>query len=80
MVKDGAFSHKIEYASILLEILNLERHLNRFVGSKVAAILMNGRILPSGGVVLGRVCVCSLRSRLVLFTYRHIINSQIVLF
>ena len=47
-------------------IRNLEGHLNRFVGSKVTAILVNGGILPSGGVALGRVCACSLRSRLVL--------------
>ena len=37
------------------------------IGSKVTAILMNGWILPICGVVLGRVCISSLRSRLVLF-------------
>ena len=66
MVEDGAFSHKIDYVTILKEILNLEGYLNRFIGSKVMAILVNGEILPSGGVALGRVCSCSLRSRLVL--------------
>ena len=34
----------------------LEGHLNRCVGSKVTAILLNGRILPPGGVASGRVC------------------------
>ena len=47
------------------EMLNLEGHQNRCIGSKVTAILMNGWILPTGGASLGRVCACSLRSRLV---------------
>ena len=66
MVEDGALSHKIEYVPMFLEILNLEGHLNCFIGSKVTAILGNGGILPSGRVASGRVCTCSLRSRLVL--------------
>ena len=32
-----------------------EGHLNRCIGSKVMAILLNGWILPSGGVASGRV-------------------------
>ena len=32
------------------------RYLNRCIGSKVTAILLNGWILPTGGVALGRVC------------------------
>ena len=48
------------------KIINLDKHLNCFIGSKVTAILMNGGILPTGGVALGRVCACSLCSRLVL--------------
>ena len=55
MVEDCDFSHKI----------NLEGHLNRFIGSKVTAILVNGGILHKGGASSGRVCACSLRSRLV---------------
>ena len=65
MVADGAFSHKINCFPYFEEILNLEGHLNRFIGSTVTAILVNGWILPSGGVASGRVCACSLRSRLV---------------
>ena len=61
-----AFSHKINYDTILLEIQNLEGHPNRITGSKVMAILLNGWILPIGGVASERVCACSLRSRLVL--------------
>ena len=38
------------------EILNLEVHQNRRIGSKITAILLSGWILPSGGVSLGRVC------------------------
>ena len=35
-------------------------------GSKVEAILLDGQILPIGEVVSGRVCACSLPSRLVM--------------
>ena len=65
MVEDGAFSHKIY----------------NFVGdsksgrasksqdcSKVTLILRNWWTLPLDGVALGRVCVCSLRSRLIYTT------------
>ena len=55
VVKDGAFSPKID-------ILNLKGHLNRSIGSKVTAILVNWEILPSGGVASGKVYACSLRS------------------
>ena len=65
MVEDGALSHKIDYVAIFKEILNLEGHLNRITGSRVTAILLNGWVLPVGGIALGRVCACSLRSRLV---------------
>ena len=40
-------------------------HQNRIIGSRVTEILLNGWILPIGGIALGRVCVCSLPSRLV---------------
>ena len=36
--------------------LNLEGHQNRSVGSKVTAILLNGRILLTGGVASGGDC------------------------
>ena len=62
---DGAFSHKIGYITIFKEIVNPEGHLNRITGSKVTAILLNGWVLPIGGASSGRVCACSLRSRLV---------------
>ena len=42
MIRDGAFSHKIDYDNFFLIILNFEGHLNRFIRSKVTAILVNG--------------------------------------
>ena len=48
-MEDGAFSHKIDYLTIFLEILNLEGHPNRITGSRDMAILMNWWILPIGG-------------------------------
>ena len=77
MVGDGASSHTIDYVSKFKEILNLEGHQNGIkplmieftklysTGSRVTAILLNGWIFPIGGASLGRVCACSLRSRLV---------------
>ena len=56
MVEDGAFSHKIDDVPIFEEHLNLKGHLNCCTGSKVTAILVNGGILPRGGVASGRVC------------------------
>ena len=47
---------KTTYIDIFAEILNLEGHVNRCIGLKVMAILLNGLILPTGGVASGRVC------------------------
>ena len=65
MVGNGAFSHKIDYVTFFKEILNLEGHQNCITGSRVTAILLNGWTLPIGEAASGRVCACSLRSRLV---------------
>ena len=51
---------------IFSEILNLEGHQNRFIGSKVTRILLNGWILPTGWASSERVGASSLRIRLVL--------------
>ena len=56
MVEDAAFSEKIDYVPFFRENLNLEGHLNCFIGLKVMMILVNGGILPWGGVASGRVC------------------------
>ena len=69
-VADGAFSHK--------EILNPEGHPNRITGSKVMAILLNVWILPICGALSGRVCSCSLRSRLVLLLWGHCENTFVL--
>ena len=55
-VWDGAFSHKIDYATILKENLNVEGHPNYIAGSKVTAILLNVWIFPIGEALSGRVC------------------------
>ena len=57
----------------------MKGHLNRFIGSKVTAIFVNGGILPSGGVASGRVCACSLRRRLVYSIYGGAQGDQLVL-
>ena len=57
MIKDGAFSFKIDYITFCSENLNLEWHINCITGSKVTAILLNRWILSIGGVALERVCV-----------------------
>ena len=58
------------------EILNLEGNQNCCIGSKVTAILLNGWIFHTGGASLGRVCACSLRSRLV-FIYEKDLEQHI---
>ena len=51
---------------VIKNFLNPEEHQNPISGSKGTAILLKGWILSIGGASLGRVCACSLRSRLVL--------------
>ena len=46
MVKDGAFSCKINYFANKEDILNLEGHPNYITGSGVTLILLNGWTLP----------------------------------
>ena len=66
LVGDGAFSHKTDQLRKLLEILNKKGLKNQIIGSKIVAIFLgNLWVLSIGGVASGRVCVCSLRSRLV---------------
>ena len=50
---------------MIKNFLNSKGHQNPFSGSKVTAILLKGWVWPIGGVASGRVCACSLRSRLV---------------
>ena len=65
MVKDSTSSYKIYYVMVIKNFLNPEGQQYPISGSKVTAILLKGWILPIGGASLGRVCVCSLRIRLV---------------
>ena len=80
MVEDGAFNQIINYIPVVQENLNFKGHLNRFIGSKVTEILVNGGILPSGGVASRRVCACSLRSRLVFVIYTCFVMNKICRF
>ena len=53
------------------DILNLKGNQNCIISSKVTDILLNGRILPIGGIALGWLSACSLRKRLVLLDPIH---------
>ena len=55
---------------MIKNFLSPAQHQNPLSGSKVTAILLKGWIWSIGVVALGRVCSCSLHSRLV---YYHII-------
>ena len=50
---------------MIKRFLNPKGHQNSFSGSKIMPILLKGLIWPIGGVTSGRVCACSLQSRLV---------------
>ena len=58
------------------EIPNLERYLNHCIGSKVTAILINGCILPTGGVALGRVCPAACAAGLLLYIAQYIVPPR----
>ena len=65
MVRDSTSSYKIDNVIVIKNSLNPKGHQNPISGSKVTAILLKRWLLPIGGASLGRVCACSLRSRLV---------------
>ena len=67
-VKVWSSSYKIDYIIVIKIFLNPEGRQNPISGSKVTAILLKGWIWHIGGVALGRVCACNLRSRLVFKT------------
>ena len=54
------FSQKIDYVGKFMEIINLEGHPNHITESRVTAILLNGWILPIGGVASEGVRACTL--------------------
>ena len=60
-------SYKIHYVIVIQNSLNLKGHQNPISCSKVTAILLKGLIWPICGASSGRVCACSLRSRLVIY-------------
>ena len=65
MVRDSTSSYKIDYTIVIKNFLNPEGHQNPINGSKVTVLLLNAWILPIGEVSSGKVCACSLCSRLV---------------
>ena len=66
-VRDSSSSYKIDYVIIFKNyFLKLELHQNLVSGLEVTAILLKRWIWSIGGVASGRVCACSLRSRLVI--------------
>ena len=56
----------MDYVIVIKNFINPEGHQNPISGSKVT---VKGWFLPIGGMASGRVCVCSLRSRLI---YEHL--------
>ena len=74
-VRDSTSSYKIDYVIVIKNFLNPEGHQNPISGLKVTAILLKGWNLPIGVALLGRVCVCSLRRRLVLKLISFILGS-----
>ena len=66
-------SYKIDYVIAMKSFLNPEGHQNLISGLKVTIILLKGLIFPIGGVALGRVCTCNLRSRLVFMGKRSLL-------
>ena len=74
MVRDITSSYKIDYGIVIKNFLNLEGHQNPVSGSKVMTLLLKGWILPIGGASSGRVCACSLHSRLVFTDFGRVNN------
>ena len=70
-IRARSSNHKIDYDIGIKNFLNPKGHQHPISGSKVTAILLKGWILPMCGASAGRVCTCSLRSRLV-FLQREI--------
>ena len=58
---------KKEYVAQVRDILNLKGCGNCILVSKVMVMWLNLCILPIGGVSLGRICACTLLSRLALW-------------
>ena len=68
---------------MIKNFLNPEGHQNPISDSRVTAILLKRWILPIGGASLGRVCACSLRSRLVYIQlkatfYHNVLKEKIL--
>ena len=60
---------------MIKNFLNTEGHQNPISSLEVTAILLKGWILPIGGASAGEGLPCSLRSRLVLATFRALLAT-----
>ena len=68
-VRDSSSNYIIDYVIVIKNLFNPEGHANPISGLKVTTILLKAWIWPTGGVASGRVCACSLRSRLILVLF-----------
>ena len=66
-IRDSSSSYEKDYVKVLKSFLSPKGHQNPISGSNVTVILLKGWILSIGEFASGRVCACSLRSRLVIF-------------
>ena len=78
MVKDGAFSHKIDYGTFFPEILNLEGHPNCNTGSRETVILLQGSILAIGGASAVEGLHLTGLPRLVLLYYKYVFKNNLI--
>ena len=74
-IRDSTSSYKIDYVIMIKNFLNPEGHQSPFSGAKVTAILLKGWVWLIGGVASGRVCACSLQSRIVFFFFLILIQT-----
>ena len=68
-VRDRCSSFKIDYVIVIKNFLNPEGHQNPITDSKVTAILLKSGFYLLVELQRGRICACSLRSRLVMKYY-----------
>ena len=72
-VRDRCSNYKIDYVVVIKNFP--EGHQNPISGSKVTAILLKGGFCLLVELQWGKVCVCSLRSRLVLLDHLGIFSQ-----
>ena len=77
-VWDRSSSYKIDYVIVIKNFINHKGHQNTISGSKFTVILLKGGFFLLVELQQGRVCDCSLRSRLVLLKcYQKVLQNLI---